>query len=369
MLLYLGTLTKIKLSRWGVNMIKTRGYAAESSVSGLMPFTFERREPGEYDVLIKILYCGICHSDVHQVRNEWGSSIYPMVPGHEIVGKVIRVGAKVKRFIMNDSVGVGCMVDSCGSCHSCQHHVEQFCEQGATMTYNSYDKGSKTPTFGGYSKSIVVNENFVLKISHKLNLSGVAPLLCAGITTYSPLKYWKVHEGQKVGVMGIGGLGHMAIKLAHAFRTEVIVFTTSPKKRNDALRLGACEVVISTDSAQMKKWTKKLDFILDTISGEHDINQYLDLLKLDGTMVMVGLPEKQPTIEVRQLLSPRRKLTGSLIGGIAETQEMLDFCARHDVLSDVELIPIQKINEAYERLIKGDVKYRFVIDMNTLVSE
>ncbi|OGT30764.1 MAG: hydroxyacid dehydrogenase [Gammaproteobacteria bacterium RIFCSPHIGHO2_12_FULL_35_23] len=348
-------------------MIKAHGYAVQSSTSNLQLFSFERRDPKEQDVLIQILFCGICHSDIHQARNEWGISLYPMVPGHEIVGRVLQVGSKVKKFKVNDLVGVGCMVDSCRVCFSCRHDLQQFCEQGATLTYNSYEKDGKTVTMGGYSNLIVVNEDFVLKISATNNLAGTAPLLCAGITTYSPLRHWKVGKGTKVGIVGLGGLGHMAIKIAQALQANVTVFTTSIKKREDALRLGANQVVLSTDTSAMEKQVKNFDLILDTVSGDHDINQYLSLLKTDGTMVMVGLPEKHPTINLWQLLG-RRNISGSFIGGIAETQEMLDFCAKHNITADIELIPIAKVNEACARLVKGDVKYRFVIDMSSLAT-
>ncbi len=349
--------------------IKTKGYAARSNTSGLAPFDFERREPGEHDVLIKILYCGICHSDIHQARNEWewAPANYPMVPGHEIVGKVERVGKNVKNFKVGDLAGVGCMVDSCRDCSCCEKGQEQFCENGATFTYNSPDKHEPgSVTRGGYSDHIVVNEDFVLQVPKNLTLSHVAPLLCAGITTYSPLKHWKVQKGQKVGILGLGGLGHMAIKIAHAFGAEVILFTTSEKKREDALRLGAHHVVISTDSKAMEHYASQLDVILDTISGQHDINTYLRLLKMDGVMVLIGAPEKPLTLKVDALMGPRRHLTTSLIGGVKETQEMLDFCSKHNIVSDVEIIPIQQVNEAYERILKQDVKYRFVIDMASL---
>lgn len=350
-------------------MIKTKSYAAYDATSPLKPHAFERREPGAHDVVINILYCGVCHSDIHKVHNEWAwnPTQYPIVPGHEIVGKVERVGAAVRRIRAGDVVGVGCMVDSCQDCATCDAGQEQFCENGATFTYNSVDKHDPNLyTKGGYSDHIVVDEKFVLQIPSKLELSHVAPLLCAGITTYSPLKYWDVQKGQKVGILGLGGLGHMAIKLANAFGAEVILFTTSENKREEAKRLGAHHVVNSTDSEAMKKHVNQLDLILDTISAEHDINAYLSLLKMDGVMVMIGVPEKPLSLNVEQLLAPRRILTGSLIGGIAETQEMLSFCAEHNIVSDVEIIPIQQINEAYERILKQDVKYRFVIDMSSL---
>lgn len=348
-----------------MSKIRSQGYAVQGPKTPLAPFQFERREPREKDVLIEIQYCGICHSDIHQARDEWGGSIYPMVPGHEIVGKVLQVGSQVKRFKPGDLVGVGCIVDSCGTCASCKEGLEQFCEKGMIATYNGREKDG-TPTMGGYSNNIVVQEHFVLKIPGNLDASKVAPLLCAGITTYSPLKYWKVQKGQKVGVVGLGGLGHMAVKLARAFGAHVVVFTTSPKKREDALRLGAHEVVLSTDPNQMGARLGSFDFILDAVSAPHDVNPYLANLKRDGVLVLVGAPEKDPTIQTGQLIMGRRKIAGSLIGGIPETQEMLDFCGEHGITSDVEVIPIQKVNEAYERTIRGDVKYRFVIDLKTL---
>ncbi len=347
-------------------MFKAKGFAAPSAKAPLAPFQFERRELRDNDVHIEIQYCGVCHSDVHQVRDEWGKGAFPMVPGHEIVGKVLAVGSKVKKFKVGDLAGVGCMVDSCLDCRSCKEGLEQYCEKGFVGTYNSKEKDGKTPTFGGYSDSIVAREEFCLKISPKLNLAATAPLLCAGITTYSPLRHWKVSKGQKVGVVGLGGLGHMAVKLANALGANVVVFTTSVSKVEDAKRLGAHEVVISKDMDQMKAHSNSFDFIIDTVSAPHDYNLYLSLLHRDGNMVLVGLPDKPPELYAGSLIMGRRKLGGSLIGGIAETQEMLDFCAEHNIVSDIEMIPIQKINEAYERMIKSDVKYRFVIDMKSL---
>lgn len=348
--------------------IKTKGYAAPHAKSPLAPFEFERREPTAHDVLIKILYCGICHSDIHKVNNEWDwtPSHYPLLPGHEIVGKVEQVGSAVKKFKTGDIVGVGCMVDSCRDCACCEKNQEQFCQKGATFTYDSEDKHQPGSfTFGGYSSEIVVNEDFVLHVPSNLNLSHVAPLLCAGITTYSPLKRW-VKKGDKVGILGLGGLGHMAIKIAHALGAEVTLFTTSESKREDGLRLGAHHVVISTDAKAMAQCANQLDIILDTISNVHDINAYLALLKMDGVMVLIGAPEKPLPLQVSALMAPRRLLTSSLIGGIAETQEMLDFCSEHNIVSDVEIIPIQQVNEAYKRVLSQDVKYRFVIDMASL---
>jgi len=316
--------------------------------------------------VIEILYCGVCHSDLHTVRDEWGAGKYPIVPGHEIVGRVTRAGKDVSKFKQGDLVGVGCMVDSCRECANCKDDLEQFCLKGATFTYAGKDRVDGTPTQGGYSTQIVVDEAFVLRISDKLDPAAVAPLLCAGITTYSPLKHWKVGKGSKVGVVGLGGLGHMALKLAHAFGAQVVQFTTSPSKREDALRLGADEVVLSNDPEQMKLHAGSFDFILDTVSAPHDLNVYLQMLKRDGTMTLVGLPETPPTIHGGALIFGRHSLAGSLIGGIAETQEMLDFCAEHGIVSDIEKIRIQDINEAYERMLKSDVKYRFVIDMASL---
>jgi alcohol dehydrogenase (NADP+) len=346
-------------------MTIARAYAAQNPKSPLSPFQIERREPRATDVAIEILYCGVCHSDIHQVRDEWGGSTYPMVPGHEIVGRVTRVGAQVTKFKVGDLAGVGCLVDSCRSCTSCKEGLEQFCEVGGVMTYNGNEKDG-TPTYGGYSTSIVVDEKFSLKISPKLELSKVGPLLCAGITTYSPLKHWKVGKGQKVGVVGLGGLGHMGVKFARAFGAEVVVFTTSESKKADAHRLGAHQVILSKREEEMAAHIASFDFILNTVSAPHDLGQYLNLLKRDGSLVLVGLPEKAPELEAFHLILKRRRIAGSLIGGIAETQEMLDFCAQHGITSDVEVIPIQKINEAYERMIRGDVKYRFVIDLKTL---
>lgn len=345
---------------------KAKAYAVQTATTPLAPYVISRRLPADNDVVIDILYCGVCHSDLHQARNEWGNSIYPMVPGHEIVGRVINVGSKVKKFKEGDLAAVGCMVDSCRTCSSCQRGLEQYCEQTLTLTYNGEDKHLGGVTYGGYSENIVVDQAYVLKVSDKLNLAAVAPLLCAGITTYSPLRHWKVGPGQKVGIVGLGGLGHMGVKFARALGAHVVVFTTSPSKTADAMRLGAHEVVISTDVDQMQKHAKSFHFILDAVSGDHDINAYLSLLKLDGTLTLVGAPEKPLAIAAFNLLVPRKQLAGSGIGGIAETQEMLDFCAEKGIVSDIEIIKIEQVNEAYERLLKGDVKYRFVIDMASL---
>ena len=347
-------------------MIPTKTYAALDPKKPLTAFTIQRRKPGKNDVYIKIMFCGICHTDIHQARNEWGHSIFPMVPGHEIVGEVITVGASVKKFKKGDYVGVGCMVDSCGTCKDCKDHVEQFCNT-VSYTYNSQDPKTKEVTYGGYADSIVVNQKFVLRVSKTAKLAAVAPLLCAGITTYSPLKKWKVQPGQKVGVVGLGGLGHMAVKIAKAMKAHVVVFTTSKNKSADAKRLGAKEVIISNNANEMAKHALSFDFILDTVAASHDIDQYLNLLKRDGTMCLVGVPNApHPAVNPGNLVLKRRQLVGSLIGGIKETQEMLDFCAKHKIVSDIETIPINYINTAYERMLKSDVKYRFVIDMKTI---
>lgn len=347
-------------------MLPTRGYATKNPTSALEPFDFERREPGAQDVLIEILYCGVCHSDIHQARDEWGGSLYPMVPGHEIVGRVAQVGSAAKKFKVGDLAGVGCFVDSCRTCPSCKEGEEQFCETHLALTYNGMESDQKTPTFGGYSSQIVIDEDYALKISPKLSLAHVAPLLCAGITTYSPLRRFKVGPGKKVAVIGLGGLGHMAVKLAVAMGAKVTVLSTSKAKEADARRLGASDFVITKDPKNLEALTNQFDFILDAVSAPHDPNIYLNLLRRDGTMVLVGVPEKALEVQPFSLIMKRRTLAGSLIGGICETQEMLDFCADKNITSDIEIIPIQKIAEAYERTIKGDVRYRFVIDMKTL---
>lgn len=352
-------------------MIESLGYAAQSADSPLAPFAFQRREPGAHDVQIDILYCGVCHSDLHTARAEWEGTLFPVVPGHEIVGRVSAVGAHVSRFHVGQMVGVGCMVDSCQQCHPCGQGLEQYCENGFTATYNSPEPVlPDSVTYGGYSNNIVVDEKFVLRIPDHLDPAAAAPLLCAGITTYSPLRHWKVGPGHKVGVVGLGGLGHMAIKLAHAMGAEVVLFTTSPGKADDARRLGATEVVISRDAQAMASHANSLDFILNTVAAPHDLDALLQLLKLDGTMTLVGVPaDRHPSPDVANLIFKRRSLAGSLIGGIEETQQMLDFCAQHGITSDIELIDIQQINEAYERMLRSDVKYRFVIDMATLEQE
>jgi uncharacterized zinc-type alcohol dehydrogenase-like protein len=345
-------------------MINTVGYAATSPTAPLAPFSFARREPTDRDVQIDILFCGVCHSDVHTARSEWGGTVYPVVPGHEIVGRVVKAGKGAKKHRVGDLVGVGCMVDSCRHCASCREGLEQYCEVGMIGTYNAPDKHTGGVTYGGYSKTIVVDEDFVLRISDKLDPAAAAPLLCAGITTWSPLRHWKVGKGHAVGVVGLGGLGHMAIKLAHALGARVVLFTTSPNKRADALALGADEVVISKDAAAMAARANTLDYILDTVAAPHDLDVFLNMLKRDGVMTLVGAPATpHPSPAVFNMIMKRRSLTGSLIGGIAETQEMLDFCAEHGIVSEIEIIPIEKINEAYDRMLKSDVKYRFVIDM------
>jgi uncharacterized zinc-type alcohol dehydrogenase-like protein len=348
---------------------EARSFAAKSPASGLAPFSIPRRNLRPDDVEIAIQYCGVCHSDLHQVRDEWHSimpTTYPCVPGHEIVGRVVKAGRDVNKFKEGDVVGVGCMVDSCGVCEDCVGGDEQYCTNSLIVTYNGEDKILGGVTYGGYSESIVVKESFVLRISDKLDLAGTAPLLCAGITTYSPMRHWNVSKGQKVGVVGLGGLGHMGVKFAKAFGARVVLFTTSPKKTADAQRLGVDEVVISTDPEQMQKHANSFHFILNTVSALHDLNPYLETLKLDGTMTLVGVPDAPSPITTSNLLFRRRRLAGSIIGGIRETQEMLDFCAEHGITSDIEMIKIQDVNQAYERLLKSDVKYRFVIDMASL---
>jgi uncharacterized zinc-type alcohol dehydrogenase-like protein len=344
-------------------------YAAQSPTSPLTPLDIIRREPGALDVEIDILFCGVCHSDLHTARDEWHGTHYPCVPGHEIVGTVTRVGAAVKKFRAGDRVGVGCMVDSCRECASCRAGLEPYCTDHPTFTYNSEDRLLGGRTYGGYSTSIVVTEDFVLRIPSSLDSAAAAPLLCAGITTYSPLRHWKVTAGQKVGVAGLGGLGHMGVKLAKAMGAHVTLFTTSAGKIDDAKRLGADEVVISKNEAEMEKRASHFDLVLDTISAQHDVNAYLKLLKLDGTLVLLGAPEHPLPVAPFNLLLPRRNFAGSCIGGIKETQEMLDFCAEKRIASDIEVIPMSKINEAWDRLLKQDVKYRFVIDMGTLKSK
>jgi len=352
-------------------MFKAKAYAAASATASLASSTITRREPTQDDVQIEILFCGVCHSDLHQVRNEWSGvmpTVYPCVPGHEIVGRVTRVGSAVTKFKPGDLAGVGCLVDSEGECPACKADMEQFCP-GATFTYNAPDKHLGGVTYGGYSDSIVVNQRFALRVPSNLDLAGAAPLLCAGITTYSPLRHWGVTKGKKVGIVGIGGLGHMGVKFAHALGAHVVVFTTSESKKEDALRLGADEVVLSRDANQMQKHAGSFNFILDAVAADHDINTYINLLSMDGNLTIVGAPEKPHAVSSFGLLFGRRSLSGSLIGGLKETQEMLDFCGEHNITSDVEVIPIQKINEAYERMLRSDVKYRFSIDMASLKNE
>ena len=346
-------------------MIQANGYAAQNETSPLAPFSFERRDPGPHDVVVEIEFCGICHSDIHQVRGEWGNSKYPMVPGHEIVGKVSAVGSEVKRFKAGDAAAVGVIVDSCRECENCKAGEEQYCEKGAVETYNSkgYDGA---PTYGGYSNVIVTDEHFVHPISSKLDPAGIAPLLCAGITTYSPLRHWKVGPGQKVGVVGLGGLGHLGLKFAHSFGAHVVLFTTSMGKAEDAKRMGANEVVNSKDEQAMAAQKSSFNFILDTVSAPHDMNVYLGLLKRNGVVCQVGAPEKPSAVAAFSLFNNRRSLAGSGIGGMKETQEMLDYCAEHGIVSDIELIGVDKLAEAYDRVVKADVKYRFVLDMKTL---
>ncbi|MGB8354359.1 MAG: NAD(P)-dependent alcohol dehydrogenase [Chthoniobacteraceae bacterium] len=352
-------------------MNPTKAYSAASATSLLASTKINRRNPTEHDVQIEILFCGVCHSDLHAVRDEWSDfmpAVYPIVPGHEILGRVTKTGSAVTKYKTGDLVAVGCMVDSDGTCPHCKDGLEQFCPN-MTLTYNSPDKHLGGVTYGGYSDSIVVNEHFVLRVPTNLDPAGAAPLLCAGITTYSPMRYHGVTRGKKVGVVGLGGLGHMGVKFAHAFGAHVVVFTTSPGKKEDALRLGADEVVVSRNANEMQKHTGSFDFILDAVSADHDINAYINLLGRDGNLTLVGAPAKPLPVAAFGLIALRRSFSGSAIGGIAETQEMLDFCGAHNVVSDVEVIPIQKINEAYERLLKSDVKYRFTIDMASLKSE
>jgi alcohol dehydrogenase (NADP+) len=347
-------------------MPDTRAYAAFDNKKPLGPFRISRREPGPSDVQIDILYCGVCHSDLHQVRNEWQNATYPMVPGHEIVGRVARVGAKVTRFKVGDNAGVGCFVDSDRSCPACKRGDEQYCDGPAVFTYNGFEKDGKTPTYGGYSSQIVVDENYVLKVSKDAQLDRVAPLLCAGITTYSPLRHWKVGKGQKVAVLGLGGLGHMAVKFASAFGAEVTLLSSSPSKKVDAERLGAHHFQVTSDAKALAKLSRRFQMVVDTVSAPHEVGPYLDMLDTDGVMVLLGVPEKPPVLPVFPLVMRRRSIAGSLIGGIRETQEMLDFCASKGIAADVETIPVQDIDKAYDRMLKGDVRYRFVIDSKSL---
>ncbi len=347
-------------------MPKTAAYAAASAKAPLGPLSIDRREPGANDVLIDVLFCGVCHSDIHQARDEWGGATFPMVPGHEIVGRVRQVGARVSKFAVGDIAGVGCMVDSCRACDPCSQNLEQFCAKGCAFTYNGTEMDRKTPTQGGYSRQIVVSEAFALKVPKGLDPAGAAPLLCAGITTYSPLRQWNCKKGDRVAVVGLGGLGHMAVKLAASMGAEVTMLSTSPSKEADSRRLGAHEFALTTNESTFRKLTGRFDLIIDTISAPHDYNNYLRMLRVRGAMVVVGVPPEATPVSAFALINGNKRLAGSLIGGIAETQEMLDYCGAHAIVSDIEIIPMQKINEAYERILKADVKYRFVIDMASL---
>ena len=347
-------------------MTKTKGYAAQEATAPLGPFSFERRDLGPKDVQLDILYCGVCHSDVHQVRNEWGGAMYPMVPGHEIVGRVTHVGGEVKKFKEGDLAGIGCLVDSCRECQNCKEGLEQYCSNGSVGTYNAKERDGKSITYGGYSNNIICDESFVLKVSEKLPLEGVAPLLCAGITTYSPLKHWKVGKGDKLGVLGLGGLGDMAVKFGVAFGAEVTMLSHTPSKEADAKRLGAHKFALTSNEETVKGLANYFDFIIDTVSAPHDYNTYLNMLNTNGVLICVGAPPAPAQVPAFNLIGNRRSFAGSLIGGLPETQEMLDYCAAHGITSDVEVIAMKDINEAYERMLKGDVRYRFVIDMATL---
>jgi len=347
-------------------MTKIKAFAAQNAESTLGPWNLDRRAPGPKDIQIDILYCGVCHSDLHQIRNEWGNSIFPMVPGHEIVGRISKVGSEVKKFRVGELAGVGCLVDSCRSCENCKEGLEQYCLNGSSPTYNGLEQDKKTPTYGGYSKMIVADQDFVLKISDKLPLQNVAPLLCAGITTYSPLRHWNVGKGHKLAVLGLGGLGHMAVKFGVSFGAEVTMLSSSPSKKEDARKLGAHKFVLTSDPEQLKSVQGNFDFIVDTVSAPHDYNQYLGLLKTNGVLICVGAPPAPAQIYAFNLIGGRKSIAGSLIGGLPETQEMLDYCAEHQIVSDIEIINIQDIHRAYDRMLKGDVKYRFVIDMATL---
>ncbi|MFD2144925.1 NAD(P)-dependent alcohol dehydrogenase [Mucilaginibacter antarcticus] len=347
-------------------MIPVKGYAAQTPETDLAPWDFERREVGPHDVQFDILFCGVCHSDLHQIKNDWFEGIFPMVPGHEIVGRIVKVGDHVTKFKVGQLAGTGCMVDSCRVCENCKEGLEQYCIPGSTQTYNGLEQDKKTPTYGGYSNSIVVNEDFVLSMKEGVDLAATAPLLCAGITTYSPLRHWNVGKGHKLAVLGLGGLGHMAVKFGVAFGAEVTVLSTSPKKEEDAKKLGAHHFLVTSDAEQVKAAANTFDFILDTVSAPHDFNMYLNLLRMNGVHICVGVPPEPASIEAFALFGGRRSLAGSSIGGIAETQEMLDFCAEHNIVSDIEMIDIKDIQTAYDRMVKGDVRYRFVIDMATL---
>jgi len=347
-------------------MIEAKAYAAQNEHTPLAPWTFERREVGPHDVQFDILFCGVCHSDLHQIKNDWFPGIFPMVPGHEIVGRVVKVGDHVKKFKVGDLAGTGCLVDSCRVCENCKADLEQYCLNGGSFTYNGLEQDKKTPTYGGYSNTIVVHEDFTLHISDKLDLAAAAPLLCAGITTYSPLRHWKVGKGHKLAVLGLGGLGHMAVKFGVAFGADVTVLSTSPGKEADAKKLGAHHFVVTSDEKQLEAVKGSFDFILDTVSAEHDFNMYLSLLRTNGVHICVGVPATPAQIAAFSIIAGRKSLAGSSIGGLAETQEMLDFCAEHNIVSDIEMIDMKDIQNAYDRMVKGDVKYRFVIDMATL---
>ncbi|HEY8929159.1 MAG TPA: NAD(P)-dependent alcohol dehydrogenase [Mucilaginibacter sp.] len=347
-------------------MIEAKAYAAQNEHTPLAPWTFERRDVGPHDVQFDILFCGVCHSDLHQIKNDWFPGIFPMVPGHEIVGRVVKVGDHVKKFKVGDLAGTGCLVDSCRVCENCKADLEQYCLNGGSFTYNGLEQDKKTPTYGGYSNTIVVHEDFTLHISEKLDLAAAAPLLCAGITTYSPLRHWKVGKGHKLAVLGLGGLGHMAVKFGVAFGADVTVLSTSPGKEADAKKLGAHHFVVTSDEKQLEAVKGSFDFILDTVSAEHDFNMYLSLLRTDGVHICVGVPATPAQIAAFSIIAGRKSLAGSSIGGLAETQEMLDFCAEHNIVSDIEMIDMKDIQGAYDRMVKGDVKYRFVIDMATL---
>ncbi len=347
-------------------MITAKAYAAQDAASPLTPFTFERRELLPHDVLVDILYCGVCHSDLHQVRNEWGDAIYPMVPGHEIIGKVVATGSAVTKFKIGETAAVGVMIDSCRSCNNCRQYMEQYCDEGMTGTYNTYERDKKTIAQGGYSSVIVTDERWVYHVADSLDPAAAAPLLCAGITTYSPLRFAHVGKGTKVGVIGLGGLGHLGVKFAASFGAEVTLVSTSASKQKDAHRLGAHQFLLSTDAAQMKKFSSYFDVLLNCVSANHDYSNYLKLLALDGKMLVVGLPAEDPRISPFAIIKNRRSITGSMIGGTVETQEMLDYCAEKNIVSDVEVIPVQQVNEAYERMLRNDVRYRFVLDMKTL---
>ncbi len=347
-------------------MNTVKAYAAQKAKDPLKPFQIERRDPKDHDVVIDIKYCGVCHSDIHQARDEWGGAIFPMVPGHEIAGVVSKVGSSVKRYKVGDKVGVGCFVDSCRTCSSCKQGIEQYCENLLCFTYNGREKDGKTATFGGYSTQIVVDENYVLKLPDNIPLDKVAPLMCAGITTYSPLRHWKIKQGDKVGIVGLGGLGHMAVKIAAAMGADVSVLSRSDKKKKDALRFGAKQFIDTSNKQVFSDYANYFDFMINTAAGNTDLDQYVSLLKRDGTMVLVGVPEHPASLNAASLIMKRRCLAGSVIGGIKETQEMLDFCSKQGISPEIEIIPIEKINEAYDRMVKGDVYYRFVIDINSL---